>query len=150
MAIATKQLITGEVEKFKIKFIKYQKYKLDSKYRDLSYTDTCWSKPNVKRNKLFKCRVYIVDIIFVLVLLESDDMIISSHMTWSNLKFLLKPAHNDSNLLATMAFTDTDYGVLEFHLINSIKEIMRMSYYGIIYVLWNRENIFVLLLKYNQ
>jgi len=77
------------------------------------------------------------------VLLESDDMIISSHMTWSNLSLLLKPAQKDSKLLASLSLTDTDFGVLELHLLNSMKEIMRMPFYGIIVVLWNRENIFV-------
>jgi len=80
-AIVTRQLITGVVEKFKIRSIKYKKYKTSSKYRDLIYTDTCWSVPNLQRCKLFECRLYLVDIIIVLVLLESDDMIIPNHMT---------------------------------------------------------------------
>jgi len=47
-AIATRQLITREVEKFKIKSIKYKKYQLYSKYRALTYTDLCSILVNAK------------------------------------------------------------------------------------------------------
>ena len=59
----------------------------------------------------------------------------------------LKPLQNDSKLLASMALTDTNFGVLECHLLHSMKEIKRISFYRIIRVLWNKENIFLPLLR---
>jgi hypothetical protein len=81
------------------------------------------------------------------VLLDSDDTIISSHVVWNNWRLLLKPVQNDSKLLASVVLADTDFGVLEFHLLNSMDEIMRMSLCEIIHLLWNIENTVVPLLK---